>query len=191
MNVKKSFPLTFYCNSFYSVTHCFQFFHFSMKHVYKQLYQITLLIIIDHQSAYTGNEIYSVAPGENKHQVKFMLDKQCEELALIPVLFPKGRYGYTSERKIKSTPTKYFNAWLLHRSGRFAEYLSFSQFIIEQKKISDSINREKSARSICNGFTNKIQCANSTESYLSRSGIKLCTFAINPWYPTILATIYV
>ena len=96
----------------------------------------------DHQNASTGNEIYSVAPGENKHPVSFMMDKQCEELAF-PVLFPKGRYGYTTEREIKLTPTKYFNARLLHHSGRFAtnpEYLFFAQFIIEQKKVSDSIN---------------------------------------------------
>jgi len=41
-----------------------------------------------------------------------MMDKQCEELAF-PVLSPKGTvdlYGYTTERKIKLTPTKYFNA---------------------------------------------------------------------------------
>ena len=71
-----------------------------------------------------------------------MKDKKCEELAF-PVLFPKGRYGYTTERKIQLTPTKYFNARLLHDSGRFAnnpEYLFFAQFIIEQKKVSDSIN---------------------------------------------------
>ena len=96
----------------------------------------------DHQNASTGNEIYSVAPGENKHQVSIMMAKQCEELAF-PVLFPKGRYGCTTEREIKLTPTKYFNARLLHHSGRFAtnpEYLFFAQFIIEQKKVSDSIN---------------------------------------------------
>ena len=63
-------------------------------------------VTIDHQNASTGNEIYSVAPGENKHPVSFTMDKQCEELAF-PVLFPKGRYGYTTERKIKLTPTKY------------------------------------------------------------------------------------
>ena len=61
----------------------------------------------DHQNASTGNEIYSVAPGENKHPVLFMMDKQYEELAF-PVLFPKGRYGYTTEREITLTPTKYF-----------------------------------------------------------------------------------
>ena len=64
----------------------------AMKHVYKQLYQITypVTIIIDHQNASTGNEICSVAPGENKHPVSFVMDKHCEELAF-PVLFPKGR----------------------------------------------------------------------------------------------------
>ena len=44
---------------------------------------------------------------------------------------------------LKLSPVKYFNARLLHYSGRFAtnpEYLFFAQFIIEQKKISDSIN---------------------------------------------------
>ena len=89
-----------------------------------------------------GNEIFSVAPGENKHPVSMMTDRHCEELAF-PVLFPKGRFGYKMERKEKLTPVRYFNARLLHYSGRFAmnpEYLFFAQFIIEQKKVSDSIN---------------------------------------------------
>ena len=41
------------------------------------------------------------------------------------------------------TTVKYFNARLLHHSGRFAsnpEYLFFAQFIIEQKKVSDNID---------------------------------------------------
>ena len=88
-----------------------------------------------------GNEIYDIAPGENKHPVSIMMDRYCEELAF-PVLFPLGRFGYKRDRKIKLTPVKYFNARLLHFSGRFAmspEYLFFAQFIIEQKKVSDSI----------------------------------------------------
>ena len=56
--------------------------------------------MLDHQNASTGNEIYSVVPGENKHPVSFMMDKQCDELAFL-VLFPKGRYGYNTERKTK------------------------------------------------------------------------------------------
>ena len=60
-----------------------------------------------------------------------------------PTLFPKSRFGYTYDRKIKLTPVKYFNARLLHYSGRFAmnpEYLFFAQFVMEQKKVSDYIN---------------------------------------------------
>ena len=71
-----------------------------------------------------------------------MMDRQCEELAF-PVLFPKGQFGYTAERQKKLSPVKYFNARLLHYSARFTrnpEYLFFAQFIIEQKKVSDSIN---------------------------------------------------
>ena len=89
-----------------------------------------------------GNEIFSVASGENKHPVSMMTDRHCEELA-IAVLFPKGRFGYKMDRKEKLTAVRYFNARLLHYSGRFAmnsEYLFFAQFIIEQKKVSDSIN---------------------------------------------------
>ena len=81
----------------------------------------------------TGREIYNMAPGENKHPVSLMTDKQCEELAF-PVLFPNGKFGYTAERDVKLSPVKYFNARLLHYSGRFAtnpEYLFFAHFIIE------------------------------------------------------------
>ena len=37
-----------------------------------------------------------------------MTDKLCEELAF-PVLFPKGRFGYTASHDIKLSPVKYFN----------------------------------------------------------------------------------
>ena len=90
----------------------------------------------------SGNEVYNIAPGENKHPVSFMMDKNCEELAF-PVLFPKGEFGYTVERDVELSPVKYFNARLIHHSARFAtnpEYPFFAQFIIEQKKVSDSIN---------------------------------------------------
>ena len=63
-----------------------------------------------------GNEIYNIAPGENRHPVSIMTDKKCEELAF-PILFPKGRFGYMEERKIKLTPVKYFHVRLLHYSG--------------------------------------------------------------------------
>ena len=90
----------------------------------------------------TGIEVYSIAPGEDKQPLSFVSDKQSEELAF-PVLFPRGRFGYVAEREVKLSVGKYFNARLLHYSGRFAsnaEYLFFAQFIIEQKKISEQIN---------------------------------------------------
>ena len=62
---------------------------------------------------------------------------KCEEVAF-PVLFPNGRFGYAYNRDIKLSTVKYFNAQLLHYSGRFAtnpEYLFFAQFVIEQKKV--------------------------------------------------------
>ena len=80
--------------------------------------------------------MYNIAPGENKHPVSIMRDTKCEELAF-PVLFPKGQFGYTEDGKINLSPVKYFNARLLHYTGRFAtnsEYLFFAQFIMEQKK---------------------------------------------------------
>lgn len=102
-------------------------------------YPVTLEL---NQNISSGNEVYSIAPGENKHPVSLMTDEHCEELAF-PVLFPEGKFGYTVDREIKLSPVKYFNSRLLHHSGRFAtnpEYLFFAQFVIEQKKISDSIN---------------------------------------------------
>ena len=90
----------------------------------------------------TGNDVFNIAPGEGKHPVSMMTDKLCEELSF-PVLFPTGRFGYTAERDVKLSLIKYFNARLLHYSGKFAtnpEYLFFAQFIMEQKKVSDSIN---------------------------------------------------
>ncbi len=75
----------------------------------------------------TGREIFKIAPGEGKHLVSLMTDKLCEELSF-PVLFPKGRFWYNVERDIKLSPIKYFNACLLHYSGKFAtnpEYLFF------------------------------------------------------------------
>lgn len=83
------------------------------------------LTIDNYNQQSLGNEVYNIAPGENKQAVSFMTDKLSEELAF-PVLFPKGRFGYTVERDVKLSPVRYFNARLLHHSGRFAmnpEYL--------------------------------------------------------------------
>ena len=93
-------------------------------------------------SQLAGNEVCSIAPGEGKHPVHFVQDQHCEELAF-PVLFPMGRFGYQVERRVKLSPTTYFNARLLNYTGKFAanpEYLFFAQYITEQKNVQDSIN---------------------------------------------------
>ena len=85
----------------------------------------------------TGREIYNIAPGENKHPVSLMTDQHSEELAF-PVLFPKGNFGFTAERDLKLSPIKYFNARLLHYSGRFAtnpEYLFFAVYHSTKKSV--------------------------------------------------------
>ena len=145
------------------------------------------------QSGSLGNEIYDIAPGENRHPASIMTDKKCEQLAF-PVLFPKGRFGYNDERKIKLSPVKYFNARLLHYSGRFAtnsEYLFFAQFVLEQKKVANSINIA----------LKKIQGQPITASQMKSDVNKLkgmvCQdqaylfFEANSWYTTLLAKIHV
>ena len=75
--------------------------------------------------------MYNIAPRENRHPVSTMTDKKCEELAF-PVLFPKGRFGYTEDRKIEMSSVKYFNARLLHYSGRFATNPEYLLFIVSK-----------------------------------------------------------
>ena len=69
-------------------------------------------VVVNNNEQSSGNEVYNIAPGENKHPVSFMTDKQCEELAF-PVLFPKGRYGYTTEREIKLYQLSTFDSYII------------------------------------------------------------------------------
>ena len=71
-----------------------------------------------------GNEIYDIAPGENRHPVSLMS---------FPVLFPQRRFGYMAERNIKLSPV----LWPICYQFRIP---FFAQFVIEQKKVADSIN---------------------------------------------------
>ena len=123
-----------------------------------------------------------------------MADKQCEELAF-PILFPKGKYGYSVNREIKLSPVKYFNARLLHHSGRFAtnpEYLFFAQFIIEQKKVSHSINialKKMHGQPLTASQIRSNNMQKFTKSYFSRSGLFI--FETNSRNTTLLAKFYV
>ena len=85
----------------------------------------------------TGEEMFSVAPGEGHKPIPILTDKHFEEMRN-PTKYPIGNGGLTSERKIKLTVRKYFNQRLLDVDGRFAkdiEYLLTAQFAVESKQV--------------------------------------------------------
>ena len=48
-----------------------------------------------------------IAPGKNKMPLPIISDENCELLAH-PYLFPTGKFGYTYQRGISLSPSKYF-----------------------------------------------------------------------------------
>ena len=90
----------------------------------------------------TGEEMFSVAPGEGHKPIPILTDKHFEEMCN-PTKYPRGNGGLTSERKIKLTVRKYFNQRLLDVDGRFAkdiEYLLTAQYAVESKQVFDDAN---------------------------------------------------
>ena len=87
-------------------------------------------------------EVVSIAPGEGKEPTSILIDKYCEELAF-PCLFSKGKLGYKVERKIKTSPVKYFNQRLLNYTQIFAsdhDYIFFALSVTQQLKLQSQIN---------------------------------------------------
>ena len=128
----------------------------------------------------------------NKHSVSLMTDRHCEELAF-PVLFPKGRFGYKMDRKEKLTPVRYFNARLLHYSGRFAmnpESLFLHNLSLHKKSFGQHKHCfKKASRAAPNSITIQIKRTMCEKSYLQGPGIFL-----SERYPrksTVLAKVYV
>ncbi|XP_062572139.1 uncharacterized protein LOC134234095 [Saccostrea cucullata] len=94
------------------------------------------------QQEYRGNEIISIAPGEGKTPVSLLTDDNNEVLAF-PKLFPDGKFGFDTKRKIKLSLSRYINARLLHRDGRFArnsDYIFYAQHIRDLQHINGSIS---------------------------------------------------
>ncbi|KAI8509442.1 hypothetical protein Bbelb_132900 [Branchiostoma belcheri] len=97
--------------------------------------------LLQEEQVPNGDNIYSVAPGENQTPCAFFTDDRFEELAN-PSKYPYGRGGLGEKRQKGITPRKYFNLRLLHKDGRFAkdiEYLLAAQYSVEAKQIKDSI----------------------------------------------------
>ena len=87
----------------------------------------------------TLNAIVNIAPGQNQRP---MTDELCEELPF-PTLLLTGKFGFNANRDIPLSVTKYGNSRLLNHTGRFSsnlECLFFMQYVIEQKKVADSIS---------------------------------------------------
>ncbi|XP_066269843.1 uncharacterized protein [Branchiostoma lanceolatum] len=99
--------------------------------------------LLQEEQVADGDNIFSLAPGENQTPFPFLADDRFEELAN-PSKYPfgSGGLGDTDKRQRKITAKRYFNQRILHMDGRFAkdiEYLLTAQYITEAKQVSDSI----------------------------------------------------
>ena len=86
--------------------------------------------------------IYNVAPGENQKPVSVFREDNGEAMAF-PVQFPTGQNTLKSERQVKLSPSKYFNARLLNVDTRFAsdtQYIFFAQYLTELSQMTSSIS---------------------------------------------------
>ena len=83
-----------------------------------------------------------IAAGENKMPLPIISDEICELLAH-PYLFPTGKFGYTYQRVVSLSSSKYFNQRLLNYSQKFAsdsDYIFFAQSVMQYLKLNSSIN---------------------------------------------------
>ena len=83
--------------------------------------------------------ILSIAPGEgNKPEKVLELEAKC-----FPAEFPDGTNTYNEKRKIKLSPSQYFNSRILSADNRFArnpEYIFFALYATEVHQISSNIS---------------------------------------------------
>ncbi|XP_078619175.1 uncharacterized protein LOC144886422 [Branchiostoma floridae x Branchiostoma japonicum] len=98
--------------------------------------------LLQEEEVTDGDNIYSLAPGENQTPCAFLTDDKFEELAN-PSKYPFGHGGLGDDKRPrKITAKRYFNQRLLHKDGRFAkdiEYLLTAQYMTEAKQVADSI----------------------------------------------------
>ncbi|XP_066926174.1 uncharacterized protein [Clytia hemisphaerica] len=92
--------------------------------------------------AEVDNEILTLAPGQGETPISILRDENCELLAH-PYLFPKGRFGYKTERDVKLSPSKYFNQRLLNEKQSFAsdaDYIFYACSVLQQLSLTNQIN---------------------------------------------------
>ena len=71
------------------------------------------------ESLVVNNNIHEIAPWEGLLTKKNQFGQNCEELGFSQ-FFSKARFGYSAEREIKLSPSKYFIQRLLNYKQSFA-----------------------------------------------------------------------
>ena len=90
----------------------------------------------------TDEKVFCVAPGEGQIPQSIFHEKGADSMAF-PALFPDGKFGFSEERPIKLSPSKYFNARLFCADTRFARdnnFIFFAQFMIEMSNIRSNLS---------------------------------------------------
>ncbi|XP_071151504.1 uncharacterized protein [Mytilus edulis] len=90
----------------------------------------------------TDGKVFCLAPGENQISKSIFKEKGIDAMAF-PHLHPGGEFGYSMERQVRLTPSKYFNARLLSADTRFAtdsQYIFFAQYVTEIMNVTSNIS---------------------------------------------------
>ena len=96
----------------------------------------------ERESLVVINNIKEVASGEGLLTKKNLFDQNWEELAF-PQFFSKCRFGYSAEREIKLSSSKYFSQRLLNYKQSFAsnsDYILLVQSVLQEKIFRDQIS---------------------------------------------------
>ena len=89
-----------------------------------------------------GDGIFSIAPAQGNRPVGFFAIPKLEAMAF-PVQFPTGQNTLDEARRVKLSPSMYFNTRLFCVDTRFARdqsYLFFSQFVTETHMARNSMS---------------------------------------------------
>ncbi|XP_035989961.1 uncharacterized protein LOC118561833 isoform X1 [Fundulus heteroclitus] len=89
-----------------------------------------------------GDGIFSIAPAQGNKPVSFFGVPRLESMAY-PVQFPTGRNTLDEARRVKLSPSMYFNVRLFSVDTRFAadqSYLFFAQFVTETHMANNSMS---------------------------------------------------
>ncbi|XP_071122628.1 uncharacterized protein [Mytilus edulis] len=90
----------------------------------------------------TDGKVFCLAPGENQIPKSIFKEKGIDAMAF-PHLHPGGEFGYSMERQVRLTASKYFNARLLSADTRFAtdsQYIFFAQYVTEIMNVTSNIS---------------------------------------------------